>query len=314
VIFMVLGPTVFFLEGLGAGWVLAAAGLILSTLRRYLIIDTGRNSIGRYFGVLGVGLIPIERWDASSARAVRLGTKSEKDSEGDSYSVFVLSIVGIKDDLFVNRLDYRDSRRLGIDMARLLNVPFSDAMSGRVSTLPPEHFDLCLAARARLNDAAIERPTPPITPLATFREVGDRTIVTLPATRDNTGPAFVAGGLIALVAISLMLFVPDPLGGFMMGIVLLFAAALLLRLGWMALEPVEITIDADRVAVRCTPLFHRTARFDSVQDCVLGATNLYLIGAKKVVRIPYDFGRGEVREIGKFLRDKIWHAARGGRL
>jgi len=286
-------------------------GLILFSLRRYLIIDNKQNIIGRYFGVLGVGFIPIKRWNTSSARAVRLSTKWEKDGDGDSYEVFVLRISGIKDELFAERVGYKDTRRIGIEIARLLGVPFSDAMSGRVSTLRPEHFDLSLAARARLSDAAVERPDPPITSLASFREDAGRTVVTLHATRSGARIAFIASGIAALFAVSLMVFIPDIATGVVMGIFMLVVGAGFLRAGWMALEPIEVTIASDHLTIRCTPVFRRHVRFDLVQECVLGEANLYLIGANQVIMIPYEFRRGEAREIGKYLHDKIWHSARG---
>jgi hypothetical protein len=199
-------PPLYF--GLPFGGIFAAVGAAIVFGRAGATIDRRRQSLVKWWGMLGLSrrseyFLP-DFSQVTLRKEVRKGNNS-------SYTVYpvCLSSEGRQESVTLEEpRDYGAARDLAERVAKLVDKPLADSSSGTVVVRQPDCLDLSLRDAARSSGERIEVPDPPPQMRSNVTIDGSRVSIEIPATGIQGAHKLAMGVLFAFLVLEVPFLFP----------------------------------------------------------------------------------------------------------
>jgi hypothetical protein len=224
-------PPLYF--GLPFGGIFAAVGAGLVFGRTGVTIDRRRQSLVKWWGMLGLSkrseyFLP-DFCEVVLRREVRSGDKSSHTV----YPVRLRSETREESVTLEEPRDYEAARSLAERVAKLVDKPLADSSSGETVVRRPDRLDESLREAARRSGERVEVPDAPPQMRSNLSIDGFRVSIEIPATGIQGGQKLLVGVLVAFLAFEVPFLFPiftrgDSFGGAGSALFLLFSALMFL--------------------------------------------------------------------------------------
>jgi hypothetical protein len=196
--------------GLPFGGIFAAVGAAIAFGRAGATIDRRRQSLVKWWGILGLAKRSEYFLPDFCEVALRKDIRKGNNSTYTVYPVCLTSEARQQSVTLEEPRDYASARAVAERVAALVEKPLADSSSGETVVRQPDSLDLSLREAARRSGEPIEVPQSPPQMRSNVSVDGAHVSIELPAAGIQAGHKMMIGALFAFLAFEWL--VPFPIG------------------------------------------------------------------------------------------------------